>query len=120
MPKPKKNVTTQKEIVKDDYITLDKSNNLLLKIHAKPGAKFNNISDISSEGVGVQINAPPKEGEANTELLKYISKILDVRKSDVSFERGMKSRQKIIKITASLNVDDVKSKIEQALNRSEQ
>lgn len=117
MPKPKKNDTSQKESVKDDYLTVDKSNNILLKILAKPGAKFNNICDISPEGVGVQINAPPKEGEANTELLKYIAMVLDVRKSDVCFERGMKSRQKIIKITASLNVEDIKRKIEQALNK---
>jgi hypothetical protein len=37
--------------------------------------------------VGVQINAPPVEGEANTELVKYMAAVLGVRKSDVSLDR---------------------------------
>ena len=43
--------------------------------------------DISRDGVGIQIAAPPVEGEANMELVKYIAKVLDVRKSDVTLER---------------------------------
>lgn len=41
------------------------------------------IEDISEESVGVQISAPPVDGEANAELLKFMSKTLGVRKSDV-------------------------------------
>lgn len=85
-------------------ICLDKSKHILIHILAKPGAKQNSItgaylerfssmsvdgiiSDITEEGVGVQINAPPAEGEANTELVKYISSVLGVRKGDVSLEK---------------------------------
>lgn len=42
------------------------------------------FEDISSEGVGVQINAPPTDGEANAELIKYVSKVLGLRKSDLT------------------------------------
>ena len=45
------------------------------------------ISDIGSEGVGVQIAAPPVDGEANTELVRYIASILGLRKSDVSLDK---------------------------------
>ena len=43
--------------------------------------------EISEEAVGVQIAAPPADGEANTELVKYLSKLLNVRKSDISLDR---------------------------------
>ena len=43
--------------------------------------------DISPECVGVQIGAPPVDGEANAELVKYISKVLGVRKSEVTLEK---------------------------------
>lgn len=79
-------------------VTTDKSGNITIKILAKPGAKQNSITDISSDGVGVQICAPPVEGEANTELVKYISKVLGLRKSDVSLARGNRSRNKILVI----------------------
>jgi uncharacterized protein YggU (UPF0235/DUF167 family) len=43
--------------------------------------------DIGSEAVSVQISAPPVEGEANTELVKYIATVLGLRKSDVSLDK---------------------------------
>lgn len=41
------------------------------------------IEDILEEGVGVQILAFFVDGEVNVELLKFMSKILGVRKFDV-------------------------------------
>lgn len=79
-------------------MSVDKSGNLQIKIHAKPGAKQNAITEISSDGFGVQIAAPPVEGEANTELVKFMAKTLELRKSDVQLDRGSKSRQKVILI----------------------
>jgi len=43
--------------------------------------------DISDEAVGIAISAPPTEGEANAELVKYLASIFGVRKSDVSLDR---------------------------------
>lgn len=44
-------------------ISVDKQGNFAIKILAKPGAKQNGITDIATEGVGVQIAAPPVEGK---------------------------------------------------------
>ncbi|ELT92199.1 hypothetical protein CAPTEDRAFT_102723 [Capitella teleta] len=72
-----------------------------LQICAKPGAKFNNITDVNADGIGVQIAAPPVDGEANAELVKYMSKVLGVKKSEVSLEKGSKSRNKCIAVSSS-------------------
>lgn len=45
------------------------------------------MPDIGNEAVGVQINAPPVEGEANTELVKYMAAVLGLRKSDISLDK---------------------------------
>jgi uncharacterized protein YggU (UPF0235/DUF167 family) len=45
------------------------------------------FADIGSEAVSVQISAPPVEGEANTELVKYMAAVLGLRKSDVSLDK---------------------------------
>ncbi|XP_053972564.1 UPF0235 protein C15orf40 homolog [Hylaeus volcanicus] len=82
-------------------IGVDKNGNVTIKIQAKPGAKHNNITDISDEAVGVAISAPPVEGEANTELVKYLASVLGMRKSDVSLDRGSKSRQKVVLVSGS-------------------
>lgn len=45
------------------------------------------FADMDPEGVGVQIAAPPTEGEANAELVRFLASSLGVRKSDVNLER---------------------------------
>lgn len=116
MSKSKKTKSTPQvnDSVKDTGpIQTDKSGNLILQILAKPGAKQNQITDISDEGVGVQIAAPPVDGEANTELIKFLSKTFNLRKSDLSLDKGSKSRQKKIMIAKGcLSKDDLVKLIE--------
>lgn len=45
------------------------------------------LTDVSEEAVGVAIAAPPTDGEANAELLRYLSKVLELKKSEVSLEK---------------------------------
>lgn len=91
-------------------VTVKQDNYVIIKILAKPGAKQNGITDITDEGVGVQIAAPPVEGQANTELVKYISKLLGLRKSDVTLETGSKSRAKTI-VVNGLDRDTILDKL---------
>lgn len=91
-------------------ISCDKSGNVVLRILAKPGAKDNGFTDVSTEGVGVQIAAPPTDGEANTELVKFLASTFGVRKSDVSLTRGSRSRQKTVTVSGT-NVSDVEKKL---------
>uniref|UniRef100_A0A2S2NXM5 UPF0235 protein n=1 Tax=Schizaphis graminum TaxID=13262 RepID=A0A2S2NXM5_SCHGA len=121
MPKPKKNtkqVQDKLETVQSGPITVDKSGGIAIKINAKPGAKNNNITDISSDGVGVQINAPPTDGEANAELIKYLSKVLGLRKSDLSLDRGSRSRNKILIVQTSLGIEGITEKINQEIKEN--
>lgn len=45
------------------------------------------IPDVTTEAVSVAIAAPPTEGEANAELCRYLSKVLELRKSDVVLDK---------------------------------
>ncbi|KAE8727169.1 UTP--glucose-1-phosphate uridylyltransferase isoform 1 [Hibiscus syriacus] len=67
-----------------------------IAIHAKPGAKSSSITDFSDDAVGVQIDAPAKDGEANSALLDYISSVLGVKRRQVSIGSGSKSRDKVV------------------------
>lgn len=89
-----------------EAVSVNKSGDIVLRIHAKPGAKQNSITDVADDAIGVQIAAPPIDGEANTELIKYFSKVLELRKSDLSLDRGSKSREKIILVAKnSIDID---------------
>ncbi|XP_027902501.1 UPF0235 protein C15orf40 homolog isoform X2 [Vigna unguiculata] len=65
-------------------------------IHAKPGSKSASVTDISDEAVGVQIDAPARDGEANAALLDFFSSVLGVKRRQVSLGTGSKSRDKTV------------------------
>ncbi|MBN3313374.1 CO040 protein, partial [Atractosteus spatula] len=88
-------------------VTRDKIGLISIAVHAKPGAKQNAITDVSTEAVGVAIAAPPSDGEANAELVRYLSKVLELKRSEVVLDRGCKSREKIVKISGSISPEDV-------------
>jgi len=86
-------------------------------IRAKPGAKMSSVTDISPEAVGVSLQAPAREGEANTELVRYISSILGLKKTHVLFESGHKSRDKVLRIMSGMPAQEVAGKISAAAGK---
>ncbi|XP_045414560.1 UPF0235 protein C15orf40-like [Lemur catta] len=76
-------------------------------IHAKPFSKQNALTDLTAEAGNVAIAAPPSEGEADAELCPYLSKVLELSKSDVVLEKGGKSCEKVVKLSASTNPDEI-------------
>ncbi|XP_023050072.1 UPF0235 protein C15orf40 homolog isoform X6 [Piliocolobus tephrosceles] len=68
-------------------VAVDPKGCVTITIHAKPGSKQNAVTDLTAEAINVAIAAPPSEGEANAELCRYLSKVLEVRKSDVVLDK---------------------------------
>lgn len=97
-PKPSKAAKKEVEKVSQQAIKLDKSGDFAIKVLAKPGSKESGLTGISEEGVEVKIAAPPIDGEANTELIKFLSELFGLRKSDLTLERGSRSRTKTVTV----------------------
>ncbi|XP_035654267.1 UPF0235 protein C15orf40 homolog isoform X2 [Oncorhynchus keta] len=94
-------------------VARNKNGVVTISVHAKPGSKQNAITDVSIEAVGVAIAAPPTDGEANAELVRYLSKVLDLKRSEVVLDKGSRSREKIIKVTGSLTPEQVLDRLKQ-------
>ncbi|XP_055479005.1 UPF0235 protein C15orf40 homolog [Psammomys obesus] len=92
-------------------VATDPKGFVTIAIHAKPGSKQNAVTDVTTEAVCVAIAAPPSEGEANAELCRYLSKVLELRKSDVVLDKGGKSREKVMKLLASTTPEEVLEKL---------
>ncbi|XP_063301738.1 UPF0235 protein C15orf40 homolog [Pelobates fuscus] len=114
----KKGSTQPSTLAPADPVGRDKSGAVTIAIHAKPGSKQNAITDVTPEAVGVAIAAPPTEGEANAELCRYLSKVLEVKKSEVVLDKGGKSREKIVKISAAITPEDVLEKLKREASGS--
>ena len=67
------------------------------------------MADISSDGVGVQIGALARDGEANEELVRYLAEVLNVRTRTISLDKGSKSRNKVVTVDlAEISLEQVK------------
>jgi uncharacterized protein (TIGR00251 family) len=75
---------------------------VLLMLHAQPGAKRTEVAGVHGEGaqarLRIRLAAPPVEGKANAELLRFLAVAFAVSLRDVTLVRGETSRQKTVRI----------------------
>jgi len=70
-----------------------------ISIRVTPRAKKNEIVDILADStIKIKLAAPPVEGKANVELIKFLSKILGVKKSDLEIVAGKTGRDKLVSV----------------------
>ena len=67
-----------------------------LKINVKPGSSQEKIVETAPDEYTVYLRAKPHDGEANTALIKALSKHFGVPKTSIKITHGQKSRQKTI------------------------
>uniref|UniRef100_A0A1I7T8C9 UPF0235 protein n=1 Tax=Caenorhabditis tropicalis TaxID=1561998 RepID=A0A1I7T8C9_9PELO len=83
-----------------------------VRIHAKPGAKRSCVMAIGESEVDVAIGAAPRDGAANEELIAYLMVALGLRKNELQFDKGAKSRSKVVLIeTKRLTMDEIRDKL---------
>jgi hypothetical protein len=70
-----------------------------LAVRAQPGAKKTAITGVYGEGTTAQlkiaVKAPPLEGRANQELIKFLAERVGVAKNAVELKTGELSRSKV-------------------------
>ncbi|MDD5604304.1 MAG: DUF167 domain-containing protein [Dehalococcoidales bacterium] len=81
-----------------------------LNLKIVPNARANEIIGIQGGIIGVKIKAPPVEGKANIELISYLSRLLDIPKSNINIVRGHTARNKTVEIIGS-NPEEISSRM---------
>jgi len=86
---------------------------IVILLHIQPKSSRNMISGIYGDAYKLKITAPPVDGAANKECIKFISKMIKVPKSSISIISGETGRHKkvSIKVPSNQNVNEFKEKI---------
>lgn len=69
-----------------------------IKFRIIPNARKTELAGEYANAVKIKLSAPPVEGKANAELIKFLSKSLGVSKSSISFVSGETSKDKLLEI----------------------
>jgi len=70
-----------------------------ISVKVQPNARQNEILRYQDEVLHIKIAAPPVKGKANRELLRFLSDILGLSQSQLTIEKGMTSRAKVVGFT---------------------
>ncbi|KAH6623489.1 hypothetical protein F5144DRAFT_363193 [Chaetomium tenue] len=78
-------------------------NTLYMHCNVKPGASKNRegVISVDDEAVQICVAAQAREGEANKAVVKVLSEVLDLPKSDLQITQGLKSRNKTVAVVGS-------------------
>jgi len=72
---------------------------LSLTLHVQPNARRNEVAGFHGDALKLRIAAPAAGNQANTELIDFLSKTLEVPRSAIAIRRGSTSRRKVVEIT---------------------
>jgi uncharacterized protein (TIGR00251 family) len=73
------------------------------RVRVQPAAPRNELLGWNAAGeLRIKVAAPPHEGEANTELVRFLAKRFSIPRREIVVESGEKSRSKIVSAPASI------------------
>ena len=76
----------------------EKGQDARITVRIQANAHQNMVAGFQEGILYIKIAAPPVKGRANQELIRFLSDILGIRKSDLSIEKGQTSKNKIIAV----------------------
>jgi uncharacterized protein (TIGR00251 family) len=92
---------------------LEKDGAVRFEVHAKPRAKKSKVVGERGDAVEIALAAPPVDGAANEELVRFVGKVLGLARRDVELVRGDTSREKLVAVTG-LSVVEVEARLRAA------
>ena len=70
----------------------------ILQVHVQPRASRTEVVGWHGDAIKIRVKAPPVDGAANEELVKFLAKQLGVARSDVAVTSGAGSRTKRVRV----------------------
>lgn len=87
---------------------------VILHVRAAPKAAQSKFMGLHGDAVKIAVKAPPVDGAANEELIRFLAKSLGIAKSRIEVVRGESSRTKQI-LLQNAQTNDIEKKIREFL-----
>jgi uncharacterized protein (TIGR00251 family) len=74
------------------------SGGIELRLQIQPRASRTELAGVHGDALKIRLAAPPVDGEANDELVRFLAKLLGVPKRAVTIVAGATSRRKRVRV----------------------
>lgn len=78
----------------------DEAGVLVLAFRVQPGAPRSEVVGMYGDALKIRLAAPPVDGRANDELVRFLADAFGVPRANVTLLRGASSRSKVVRIEA--------------------
>lgn len=85
------------------YVRLEKSGTVLLELWIQPGAARSGFAGRHGERLKIRLAAPPVDGRANRQLLKFLAAQLGLSRGRLELVAGARGRGKTVRVSAPLD-----------------
>lgn len=75
-----------------------------------PGARRSELAGVADGRLRVRLAAPPAEGRANAELVRFLAKQLGIPREAVGLAAGGRSRRKLVRLTG-VTLDEARRRL---------
>jgi len=86
----------------------ESTSGVVFNIRVIPRASRCELAGIQGDALKLRITAPPVEGAANKECVRFLSDILGVKKSQITIIAGHRSKNKKVSISG-INREDIEA-----------
>jgi hypothetical protein len=96
---------TRRKAVSTGKFVLPSNEGALLQVKVVPGAKKSALAGIVADRLKIRLQAPPVEGKANRELIRFLAAELGMKKNRLSLVSGEKSRDKTVLLSGISEIE---------------
>lgn len=79
-------------------VATESKDRVTLQVYIQPKASRTEFVGLHGDAVKIRVAAPPVDGSANAELIRFLAERCDIPRSRVSIESGAMSRQKRVNL----------------------
>jgi uncharacterized protein (TIGR00251 family) len=96
------------------YLTPLSDGSVLVHIYVQPKASKSRVVGLFDGCLKIAITAPPVDGKANEEVVKFLARLLNIPGRDIVIQAGAQSRRKRVLIQTA-TFDEILEKLEKIL-----
>ena len=86
------------------------------RVRARPGAAKTRTTGVHGGALRIDVAAPPEDGRANAELIRFLAHALEVPTTSMSLVAGAASRGKTVRV-AGIKVDVLSTRLRKLIDQ---
>lgn len=104
----------QQKTAPESFLSPSPDGTVLIRVYVQPKASRSRLVGLHDGCLKVSVAAPPVDGKANKQVVKFLAGILNVPVREVTVKSGLQSRRKLVEVNVS-DVNEIRSMIDTLL-----